>query len=139
MLPKFFLISIQVLPTVLQPALLCMQFADSAGNIAAGALIHANTLFYFIFPEFSFFLQRDSQRQRFVSCNRHMQSLMLHYLKGLLAPFCLSSKRYKIPFCNLPKVISYRMQNPKNPRLSNSFLQPAKRSLIVFRAIAKGN
>jgi hypothetical protein len=37
-------------------------------------------------------------------------------LKGLLAPFCLSSKRYQIPFCNLPKGISYRMQNPKNPR-----------------------
>jgi hypothetical protein len=42
---------------------------------------------------------------------------MLHYLKGLLAPFCLSSKRYQIPFCNLPKGISYRMQNPKNPIL----------------------
>jgi hypothetical protein len=34
-----------------------------------------------------------------------MQTLMLHYLKELLAPFCLSSKRYQIPFCNLPKGI----------------------------------
>jgi hypothetical protein len=42
-----------------------------------------------------------------------MQSLKLLYLKGLLAPFCLSSKRYQIPFFNLPKGISYRMQNPK--------------------------
>jgi hypothetical protein len=71
-----------------------MQFADSAGNIAAEALIQANTLNYFIFPDY-------------------VLSLMLHYLKGLLAPFCLSSKRYQIPFCNLPKGISYRMQNPK--------------------------
>ena len=49
-----------------------------------------------------------------------MQTLMLHYLKGLLAPFCFSSKRYQIPFCILPKGISYRMQNPKNPRKSKS-------------------
>jgi hypothetical protein len=30
-----------------------MQLADSAGNIAAGALIQAKTLNYFIFPDFS--------------------------------------------------------------------------------------
>jgi hypothetical protein len=28
------------------PALLCMQFADSADNIAAGALIQTNMVFY---------------------------------------------------------------------------------------------
>jgi hypothetical protein len=39
----------KVLPAVLQPALFCMQFADSAGNIAAGALIQTNTLFSRIF------------------------------------------------------------------------------------------
>jgi hypothetical protein len=42
-----------------------------------------------------------------------METLMLNYLKGLLAPYCLSSKRYQIPFCKLPKGISYGMQNPK--------------------------
>ncbi len=49
-------------------------------------------------------------------CHIVAQPILLHYLKRLLAPFYLSSKRYQIPFCNLPKGISYRMQNPKNPR-----------------------
>ncbi len=57
-------------------------------------------------------------RELIISCNRLMQKLMLHYLKGLLAPFCSSSKRYQIPFCSLQKGIRYRMQNPKNPRKS---------------------
>jgi hypothetical protein len=34
-----FSILIKVLSAALQPAVLCVQFADSAGNIAAGALI----------------------------------------------------------------------------------------------------
>ena len=42
------------------------------------------------------------------------------HLKGFLAPFCSSSKRYQIHFCNLQKGIRYRMQNPKNPRKSKS-------------------
>jgi hypothetical protein len=37
-----------------------MMITDSAGNIAAGALIQANTLNYFIFPDFFFCSQRDS-------------------------------------------------------------------------------
>jgi hypothetical protein len=46
---SIFFILILVLSAVLQPALLCMQFADSAGNIAAGALIQSNgTLYYCI-------------------------------------------------------------------------------------------
>jgi hypothetical protein len=54
---NFFKISIQVLPTVLQPALLCMNFEDSAGNITAGARqIH----FIILFSEFFFWFQRDS-------------------------------------------------------------------------------
>jgi hypothetical protein len=44
-----FLILILVLSAVLQPALLCVQFADSAGNIAAGALLQKNTLYNGIF------------------------------------------------------------------------------------------
>jgi hypothetical protein len=48
-----FFILILVPPAVLQAALLCMQFADSAGNIAAGALIKTNILCYCI-------LSRDS-------------------------------------------------------------------------------
>jgi hypothetical protein len=44
-----FFILIKVLPAVLQPALLCMQLADSAGNIAADALTQTSTLYYFIF------------------------------------------------------------------------------------------
>jgi hypothetical protein len=44
MLPPFFIL-ILILSAVLQPAPLCMQFADSAGKIAAGALIQTNTLY----------------------------------------------------------------------------------------------
>ncbi len=44
-----FFILIQVLSAVLQPALLCVQFADSAGDIAAGALIQTNRIYYGIF------------------------------------------------------------------------------------------
>jgi hypothetical protein len=32
-------LNFRIFPATLQPALLCMQFADSAGNIAAEALI----------------------------------------------------------------------------------------------------
>ncbi len=47
------------------------------------------------------------------SCNRYMQTLQLHYLNGLLSPFCFSSKRYQIPFSSMQKGIRYRMQNQK--------------------------
>jgi hypothetical protein len=36
-----------------------------------------------------------------------------NYLKGLLAPFCSSFKRYQIPFGSLQKGIRYRLQNSK--------------------------
>jgi hypothetical protein len=65
-----------------------MQFADSAGNIAAGALFR-QIHFIIVFSE-----KTD--------------------MKGLLAPFCSSSKRSQIPFCNMQKGIRYRLQNPKN-------------------------
>jgi hypothetical protein len=96
----------------LQLARLCMQFADSAGNIAAGALIQTNTFSFCIFRIFITFSERGKELLHVT----HMQSLMLHYLKGLLAPFCFRSKRYWIPFCSVPKGIRYRMQNRKNPR-----------------------
>jgi hypothetical protein len=31
----------------------------------------------------------------------HVQAKTKTYLKGSLSPFCFSSKRYQIPFCNL--------------------------------------
>jgi hypothetical protein len=33
-----------------------------------------------------------------VSRKMHMQTLVLYFLKGLLAPFCFSSTRYQISF-----------------------------------------
>jgi hypothetical protein len=86
-----------------------MQFADSAGNIAAGALIHTNTFSSCIFRIFLLFSERGKELFHVT----HLQTLMLHYLKGLLAPFCFRSKRYQIPFCNVQKGIRYRMQNRK--------------------------
>jgi hypothetical protein len=60
---------------VLHPALLFMQFADSAGNIAAGALIQANTLRYRIFR---IYLRLSERFLKVEDCNRHMQTIMLH-------------------------------------------------------------
>jgi hypothetical protein len=96
----------------LQLARLCMQFADSACNIATGILIQTNTSSFCIFRIFLIF--SDKEKELFHVT--HMQTLMLHYLKGLLAPFCFRSKRYWIPFCSVQKGIRYRMQNRKNPQ-----------------------
>jgi hypothetical protein len=43
----------------------------------------------------------------------HTATKPLYYLKGLLALFCLSSKRYHVPFCRLQKGISYCTQIQK--------------------------
>jgi hypothetical protein len=72
---------ILVVPAVLQLAHVCMQFADSAGNIAAGALIQTNTFFLYFQ---NFFILSERGKELFHVT--HMQTLMLHYLKGLLAP-----------------------------------------------------
>jgi hypothetical protein len=109
MLPAFFKLSHAA---VLQLARLCMQFADSAGNIAAGALINTYTFSSCIFRIFLLFSERGEELFHVT----HMQTLMLHDLKGLLAPFCFRSKRYQIPFCNVQKGTRYRMQNRKNPQ-----------------------
>ncbi len=79
--------------------------------------------------------------------NRQMTTLMLLYLKGLLAPFFFCSKRYLIPFCSMQKGISYRLKNPKKSakikvycmRCSITLWHFAKRAQITFGAVAKVN
>ncbi len=57
-----------------------------------------------------------------------------------MAPFVEAIKDILIAFCNLPKGISYPMQNKRVLHAVVEFLlQLAKGSLIAFRAIAKGN
>ncbi len=109
-----FFILIYAVPAVLLLARLCMQFAYFAGTVAAGALIQTNTFSFCIFRTFLLFSERGKELFHVT----HMQTLMLHYLKGLHAPFCFRSKRYqiRIPFCNVQKGIRYRMQNRKNPQ-----------------------
>jgi hypothetical protein len=107
-----FFILIYVNPAVLLLARLCMPFADFAGNIAAGALIQTNTFSFCVFRIFLQFTERGKELFHVT----HMQTLILHYLKGLLVPICFRSKRYQIPFCNVQKGIRYRMQNRKNQR-----------------------
>jgi hypothetical protein len=69
-------------------------------------------IFFLIFKIFLLFSERGKEL-----CNvTHMQTLMLHYLKGLLVPFYFRSERYRIPFCSVQKGIRYRMQNRQNPR-----------------------
>jgi hypothetical protein len=60
-----------------------MQFADSAGNIAAGALIQTITFSFCIFRIFLIFSERGKELFHVT----HMQSLMLQFLKGYLPPF----------------------------------------------------
>ncbi len=65
--------------------------------------------------------------------------------KGYCIPFCFSSKGSLPPFGKKPKGIRYRMQNRKKSakikmfcmRLSDTFLQLAKGTLISLRAVAK--
>jgi hypothetical protein len=60
MLLAFFIL-IYVVPAVLQLARLCMQFADSAGNIAARALVKTNTFSFCIFRIFLLFSERGKE------------------------------------------------------------------------------
>jgi hypothetical protein len=54
-----FFILIYVVPAVLLLARLCVQYADSAGNIAAGALHQTNTLILSVFSEIFYYFQRE--------------------------------------------------------------------------------
>ncbi len=71
-----FFILIYVVPAVLLLARLCMQLADSAGNIAAGALNQTNTFSFCIFRIFLLFSERGKELFHVT----HTQTLMLHYL-----------------------------------------------------------
>ncbi len=126
----------------MQLALLCMQFADSASNIAAGALIQINLLFFLHFHNFSSVLERSWKVKIVCLC----LAITNTYLKGLVSSFCFNSKRYQIPFCNLqkgnraPHTKLGKIREIKGycKRLSNILLQLAIGSLITYRAIAKG-
>jgi hypothetical protein len=77
MLPAFFYSNLccpSGIATVL--ARLCMQFADSAGNIADGALNQTNTFSFCIFRSFLLFSERGKELFHVT----HTQTLMLHYL-----------------------------------------------------------
>jgi hypothetical protein len=71
-----FFILIYVVPAVLLLARLSMQFADSVGNIAAGALDQTNTFSFCIFRSFLLFSERGKE----LFPVTHTQTLMLHYL-----------------------------------------------------------
>jgi hypothetical protein len=53
-----------------------------------------------------------------VSRARHLQTVILHYLKGFLPVFVSALKRSKflMIICSLQKGISYSMQNPNKKR-----------------------
>jgi hypothetical protein len=74
-------------------------------------------IFFLYFQNFLLFSERG-KKLLYVT---HMQSLMMHYLKGLLAPFCFRSKRYRIPFCSVQKgirKIPFRANGMLNPRIA---------------------
>ena len=101
---------LQVLPAVLQPALLCMQFAWFPQAILQTALQFWQMHFIIVLPEFFFVLfPTDSC---VISCNRHMQTVMLHYLNWLIAAFVSALKCIKnlIAFCEKGLAIACKIQ-----------------------------
>ena len=96
-----FFILIYVVPAVLLLARLCMQFTDSAGNIAAGALNQTDTFSFCIFRSFLLFSERGIELLHVT----HMQSLKLHYLKGLLSPFVSGPKGIGFLFAMCKRVL----------------------------------
>ena len=78
-----------------------MQFADSAGNIAAGALIQTNTSSFCIFRISLIFSEKEKELFHVT----HMQTLMLHYLKGLLSPFVSGPKGIGFLFAMCKRVL----------------------------------
>jgi hypothetical protein len=83
-----------------------MQFADSEGNIAAGALIQTNVTFFVLC--FSVF-REILKGKKIVSCDR---LLCLHFLKGLPPRFYFISKKYHISFCKRGFATACNMKNP---------------------------
>ncbi len=96
-----FFILIYVAPAVLLLARLCMQFADSTGKIAAGALIQINTFLSVFSENFLLFSERGKELFHVT----HMQILILHYLKGLLAPFVSGLKGIGFLFAMCKRVL----------------------------------
>jgi hypothetical protein len=93
----------------LQPALFCMQFADSAGNIAAGALIQTNTLYNCI-SEFSSVLT-DILRSRGLFHETGSRKHLCYIIwKGYLSPFVPALKGVKFLFAACRKGFNYHMQ-----------------------------
>jgi hypothetical protein len=77
-----------------------------------------------------------------MSCKKQMQILMIHYLTGLLAFFCFSSKMYQIHFLQYAKILANTSKIKKFAKIkvccmqqSNSFLQLAKRLKIALGPI----
>ena len=88
---------------VLQPALLCVQFADSAGNIAACALIQTNTLYYGIFWKFSSVFIEIIRGRGLFHVTATCKHLCYIVWKGYLPPFDPALKGIKFPFAACKK------------------------------------
>ncbi len=124
---------------VLQPALLCMQFADSAGNIAAGALIQTKALYciFWIFRLLSeIFLEVDDCFKYQALANSYITLFERVTVLPVLVS-ALKGSKFLIIICSL--------QNPKKRKIEDYWhavveYLPAtwEGALITFRAIAKG-
>ncbi len=93
-----FFILIYVVLAVLLLARLCMQFADSAGYIAAGALNQTNTFSFCIFRIFLLFSERGKELFHVT----HTQTLMSG-LKGIGFLFAMC-KRVLDTACKIQKI-----------------------------------
>ncbi len=82
---------------VLQPALLCMQYADSASNIAARALIQIKTLYYCNILNFSSIF-----RKILTMFQTHADTYVTLF-ENVTSPFCVSSKKVANSLMQLAK------------------------------------
>jgi hypothetical protein len=89
-----------------------MQLEDSAGNIAAIALLQTSTLSFCTFRSFLLFSERFLKVEDCIVQQVYATTLATLF-KRVTCPLCFSSKKYQIPFCSLRKRISYNMRNKR--------------------------
>ncbi len=97
----------------------CMQFWDSAGNIASHSLIQIKKTLLLYFLNFSSVFTDILWGRGLFHVKGPCKHLSYVIWKGYLAPFVPAPKGIN-PFCSLQKGIRYGMQTPKNSRKSKS-------------------
>jgi hypothetical protein len=117
MLPPFF----NVLPAELQPALICMQFADSAGNIAAGALIQTSTLFVYIFRTYLLFSERFLIKVKDCVMSQARVNIYVSFFESVTCPLLFQLCKVSTSFLHYAKADKLPHAKPKESANLNEY------------------